>query len=98
MNASGVLDGYDDGYARFLNYLKNLEPSDELTGEIAAAVEVLRDRSDLRREYMTFQEIIDKEKEISLQEGEARVLHKLSVALNMSEEKLRELIESSSAE
>ena len=35
-------------------------------------MEILRDRRDLRREYMTFQEIIDKEKEISLQEGEAR--------------------------
>lgn len=76
VNASGVLDGHGDEYVRFLDYLKSWKPSDGLTGEIAAAVEVLRDRSDLRREYMTFQEIIDKEKQISreeaLREGEER--------------------------
>jgi len=44
-------------------------PTDPLTRDIAAAVEVLRDRRDLRREYVTFQEIIDKEKEISRQEA-----------------------------
>ena len=44
-------------------------PTDPLTRNIAAAVEVLRDRRDLRREYVTLQEIIDKEKEISRQEA-----------------------------
>ncbi|MBQ7582103.1 MAG: hypothetical protein IJU25_04715, partial [Lachnospiraceae bacterium] len=79
-------------YANLMAYLKNPRPTDPLTRDIAAAVEVLRDRRDLRREYVTFQEIIDKEKEISKQEGIAETLQKLSAALNKSEEELQELL------
>lgn len=69
MNASGLLREQGEEYANLMAYLKNPMPTDPLTRDIAAAVEVLRDRRDLRREYVTFQEIIDKEKEISRQEA-----------------------------
>ena len=69
VNASGVLNGQNAEYANLMAFLQYPEPMDPLTQSIAAAVEVLRDRRDLRREYVTFQEIIDKEKAISREEA-----------------------------
>ena len=90
VNASGMVDGQDSGYASFLDYLNSLHPADSLTREIAAAVEVLRDRKDLRREYMTFQEIIDKEKELSREEGRAEILALFGITQKEYEAKLAE--------
>lgn len=105
VNASGFLNEQSEGYANLIAYLKEPLPTDSLTRDIAAAIEVLRDRRDLRREYVTFQEIIDKEKEISFKEGDQRgeargvakgvaeTLQKISVALNIPEAELREMID-----
>ena len=60
VNASGLLNEQSEGYANLMAYLKEPLPRDPLTRDIAAAIDVLRDRRDLRREYVTFQEIIDK--------------------------------------
>ena len=110
VNASGLLREQGEEYANLMAYLKNPMPTDPLTRDIAAAVEVLRDRRDLRREYVTFQEIIDKEKEISRQEalleGEAKgreegriearkeTIQKLSHAMNIPESQLQALLDS----
>ena len=106
VNESGLLNEQSEGYANLMAYLKEPLPRDPLTRDIAAAVDVLRDRRDLRREYVTFQEIINKEKEISRQEallegeqkgeakGIAETLQKLSAVLNIPEAQLQEMLDS----
>lgn len=69
VNAAGDLKESGPGFASLMAYLKDDPPSDDLTHAIDGAVEVVRERRDLRREYMTFQEIIDKEKELSFEEA-----------------------------
>ena len=51
VNASGVLNGQNAEYANLMAFLQYPEPMDPLTQSIAAAVEVLRDRRDIRKIY-----------------------------------------------
>ena len=73
--------------------------SAQKTGQIYAslpldtAVDVLRDRKDLRREFVTLQEKMDRAKEEGREEGIEETLQKLSAALNLPIEQLQALLE-----
>ena len=93
MNASGLLKEQGEDYANLMAYLRASLPIDRLTRAIDTAVDVLRDRKDLRREFVTLQEKMDRAKEEGRKEGIEETLQKLSAALNLPIEQLQALLE-----
>ena len=59
VNASGILQEQGEDYGNLMAYLTHPAPLDTLTRDIAAAVEVLKDRKDLRRKFVTLQKKMD---------------------------------------
>ena len=93
VNASGLLNEQGEDYANLMAYLRAPLPIDRLTRAIDTAVDVLRDRKDLRREFVTLQEKMDRAKEEGREEGIEETLQKLSAALNLPIEQLQALLE-----
>lgn len=54
----------------FLDYVDGYAPADELMQEIDSEVNIAKNREEWRREYMTLALEIEKEKKISLEQGE----------------------------
>ena len=78
VNASGLLKEQGEDYANLMAYLRAPLPTDRLTRAIDTAVDVLRDRKDLWREFVTLQEKMDRAKEEGRIEGRKEERSQLS--------------------
>lgn len=90
VNTAGAVSGLSPEFEHLLAFLKGQGPCDGFTDRIADAVRTIKHSEHLRRQYMTIQEKIEKEKEQSRLQGRNEVL----AELQLSEEDLRLILKS----
>ena len=66
----GQVDDISKPLKNFLDYVDGHAPADELMQEIDSEVNIAKNREEWRREYITLALEIEKEKKISLEQGE----------------------------
>ena len=70
LSIKGKVDDISKPLNYFLDYVYGHVPADELMKEIDTEVELSKSHDEWRREYMTFALEIEKEKKLSLEQGE----------------------------
>ena len=70
LSTKGQVDDISKPLKNFLDYVDGHAPADELMQEIDSEVNIAKNREEWRREYMTLALEIEKEKKISLEQGE----------------------------
>ena len=70
LSTKGQVDDISKPLKNFLDYVDGHAPADELMQEIDSEVNIAKNREEWRREYMTLALEIEKEKKLSLEQGE----------------------------